>query len=204
MTDTNPWRSTGAGRTDWRDHAACSGLDPDLFFPVSASGASLTEIEAARRICQCCPVMTPCLRWALDLGQVSGIWGGTTEEERRALRRGPAPRSPAEPVPAGCAQDSSERTAEGKRKERNSHGRDEWQRRPRVAFVRIPHPWGSPLSRAHAGLPGDVVRGGRAGGVTMVVAFPRGCRCVPFETKQTSRLRKEPPVQIASLSHPVS
>jgi DNA-binding NarL/FixJ family response regulator len=27
---------------------------------------------------------TPCLRWALDLGQVSGIWGGTTEEERRA------------------------------------------------------------------------------------------------------------------------
>jgi WhiB family transcriptional regulator, redox-sensing transcriptional regulator len=96
MTDTNPLRSTGAERTDWRDHAACSGLDPDLFFPVSTSGASLTEIEAVRRVCQRCPVMTPCLRWALDLGQVSGIWGGTTEEERRALRR-----SPAEPVPAG-------------------------------------------------------------------------------------------------------
>ena len=64
MTDTNPWRSTGAERTDWRDHAACSGLDPDLFFPVSTSGASLTEIEAARRVCQRCPVTTPCLRWA--------------------------------------------------------------------------------------------------------------------------------------------
>jgi ribonuclease I len=46
MTDSNRWRSTGAERTDWRDHAACSGLDPELFFPVSTSGASLTEIEA--------------------------------------------------------------------------------------------------------------------------------------------------------------
>ena len=96
MTDTNPWRSTGAERTDWRDHAACSGLDPDLFFPVSTSGASRTDIEAARRVCQRCPVTTLCLRWALDLGHVSGIWGGTTEEERRALRRAPVPRWPAE------------------------------------------------------------------------------------------------------------
>ena len=89
MTDTNPWRSTGAERTNWRDHAACSRLDADLFFPVSTSGASLTDIDAAKRVCQHCPVTTPCLRWALDLGQVSGIWGGTTEEERRVLRRTP-------------------------------------------------------------------------------------------------------------------
>jgi hypothetical protein len=38
----------------------------DLFFPVSTSGASLTDIEAAKRVCQRCPVTTPCLRWALD------------------------------------------------------------------------------------------------------------------------------------------
>jgi WhiB family redox-sensing transcriptional regulator len=92
MTDTNPWRSTGAERTDWRDHAACRRLDPDLFFPVSTSGASLTGIEAAKHVCQRCPVTASCLRWALDLGQVAGIWGGTTEEERRALRRAPVPR----------------------------------------------------------------------------------------------------------------
>ena len=87
MTGTSTRRSTGAERTDWRDHAVCSHLEPDLFFPVSTSGASLTDIEAAKRVCQRCPVTTPCLRWALDLGQVSGIWGGTTEEERRVLRR---------------------------------------------------------------------------------------------------------------------
>ena len=92
MTDINPWRSTGAERTDWRDHAACRRLDPDLFFPVSTSGASLTDIEAAKGVCQRCPVTTPCLRWALDLGHVSGIWGGTTEQERRALRSVPMPR----------------------------------------------------------------------------------------------------------------
>jgi WhiB family transcriptional regulator, redox-sensing transcriptional regulator len=118
MTDTNPWRSAGAGRTDWRDHAACSGLDPDLFFPVSASGASLTDIEAAKRICRRCPVTTQCLRWALELGQVSGIWGGTTEEERRALRRASVLRSPAEPVPAGLRprlkRAERRRKAEGK------------------------------------------------------------------------------------------
>jgi hypothetical protein len=43
-----------AARTDWRYHAASSRLDPHLFFPVSTSGASLTEIEAARRMCQRC------------------------------------------------------------------------------------------------------------------------------------------------------
>jgi WhiB family transcriptional regulator, redox-sensing transcriptional regulator len=92
MADMNPRCSTGAERTNWRDHAACNCVDPDLFFPVSTSEASLTDIEAAKRVCQRCPVTAPCLRWALDLGQVSGIWGGTTEEERRALRRAPVPR----------------------------------------------------------------------------------------------------------------
>jgi WhiB family redox-sensing transcriptional regulator len=92
MTGTNSRRSTGAERTNWRDHAACRRLDPDLFFPVSTSGASLTDIESAKGVCQRCPVTAPCLRWALDLGQVSGIWGGTTEEERLALRRAPVPR----------------------------------------------------------------------------------------------------------------
>ncbi len=63
--------------------------------------------------------MTPCLRWALDLGQVSGIWGGTTEEEQRknGVPCG-ADRCRAHRLSQcrrGCAQDSSERTAEGPR-----------------------------------------------------------------------------------------
>ena len=64
MTNTTPWRSARAERTDWRDQAACRRLDPDLFFPVSMSGASLPQIETARRVCERCPVLTACLRWA--------------------------------------------------------------------------------------------------------------------------------------------
>ncbi len=90
MQDTaNPRRSTRAERTDdWRDDAACGRLDPELFFPISTLGAALPQIEAAKRVCDRCPVRVACLRWALDSGQDAGIWGGTTEQERRLLRRG--------------------------------------------------------------------------------------------------------------------
>ena len=48
MTNTTPGRSAGAERTEWRDQAACRRLDPELFFPVSTSGASLPQIEDRR------------------------------------------------------------------------------------------------------------------------------------------------------------
>jgi WhiB family transcriptional regulator, redox-sensing transcriptional regulator len=87
----NPWRSTRAaptaGRADWRDDAACGRLDPELFFPISTLGAARRQIEAAKRVCERCPVRVACLRWALESGQDAGIWGGTTEQERRLLRR---------------------------------------------------------------------------------------------------------------------
>jgi hypothetical protein len=40
-----------------------------------------------RRSGQSCPVRTPCLAWALEHGVAAGVWGGATEEERRAMRR---------------------------------------------------------------------------------------------------------------------
>ncbi len=79
-------------RTDWRDHAACLRADPDLFFPVGPAGPALRQADEAKRICLTCPVRTPCLRWALDQDILSGIWGGTTEDERRAIRRAAARR----------------------------------------------------------------------------------------------------------------
>jgi len=71
---------------DWRDYAACRDVDPDLFFPLGTSGASMSQIEEAKQICRACPVSAPCLRWALDGGD-AGIWGGTTEDERRIHRK---------------------------------------------------------------------------------------------------------------------
>ena len=72
---------------DWRHEASCRDVDPELFFPIGTTGPALAQIEAARAICGTCAVQAPCLEWALSTGQDAGIWGGMTEEERRAARR---------------------------------------------------------------------------------------------------------------------
>ncbi|GGJ29609.1 WhiB family transcriptional regulator [Streptomyces brasiliensis] len=72
---------------DWRDLAACRDEDPDLFFPISDTGRSLAQTRRAKSVCHRCPVREPCLRWALRTGQAAGIWGGTTEAERRVFSR---------------------------------------------------------------------------------------------------------------------
>jgi WhiB family redox-sensing transcriptional regulator len=71
----------------WPEQAACLGQDPELFFPVGNSGPALVQIDEAKAVCGRCPVVEQCLRWALKAGQVDGIWGGTTESERRAASR---------------------------------------------------------------------------------------------------------------------
>ncbi|MGH8915463.1 MAG: WhiB family transcriptional regulator [Acidimicrobiia bacterium] len=70
---------------DWRNRAACAGHNHALFFPVG----DLDEVRVtrAREICMTCPVAEECLEYALETNQRAGIWGGTTEEERKSLRR---------------------------------------------------------------------------------------------------------------------
>ncbi len=72
---------------DWRDFAACRDTDPDLFFPVGTTGPAIEQIENAKAVCAQCDVRESCLEFALTTNQDSGIWGGTSEEERRKLRR---------------------------------------------------------------------------------------------------------------------
>ena len=72
---------------DWRRSAACRDTDPDLFFPVGATGQAIDQIEAARSVCTLCDVRQACLEFALSTNQESGVWGGTTEDERRKLRK---------------------------------------------------------------------------------------------------------------------
>jgi len=72
---------------DWRDVAACRDTDPDLFFPVGTTGPALDQIESAKVVCRQCEAQTACLEFAIVTNQDSGVWGGTSEEERRVLRR---------------------------------------------------------------------------------------------------------------------
>ena len=80
-------RSLSLASDDWRDVAACQDTDPDLFFPVGTTGPAIEQIEAAKRVCDVCEAKQPCLEFALMTNQDSGVWGGTSEEERRSLRR---------------------------------------------------------------------------------------------------------------------
>ena len=66
----------------WRQRAACRGVEPDVFYPVSDE-----EAEEAKAICEECPVRQPCLEYAISNREKDGVWGGATERERRRIIR---------------------------------------------------------------------------------------------------------------------
>jgi WhiB family redox-sensing transcriptional regulator len=72
---------------DWRDNAACRDTNPDLFFPVGTTGPAIEQIDQAKAVCRQCDAQVACLEFALVTNQDSGVWGGTSEEERRKLRK---------------------------------------------------------------------------------------------------------------------
>ena len=65
----------------------CRDTDPDLFFPVGTTGPAIEQIESAKAVCRACDAQSLCLEYALATNQDSGIWGGTSEDERRQLRK---------------------------------------------------------------------------------------------------------------------
>jgi WhiB family redox-sensing transcriptional regulator len=72
----------------WRERGACKGLDPQIFYPETDEDA-----EEAKAICRQCSVQTACLEHALAEREKEGVWGATTERERRRIirqRRRPA------------------------------------------------------------------------------------------------------------------
>jgi WhiB family transcriptional regulator, redox-sensing transcriptional regulator len=72
---------------DWRSLGACRDEDPDLFFPITSQGPSARQVTMAKAVCARCGVQRQCLRFAIENRQDHGVWGGTTEEERKHMRR---------------------------------------------------------------------------------------------------------------------
>lgn len=70
---------------NWRKQAACLGHDPEMFDPV----IDPTTKREAVAICGGCPVIAECLDAALQMGPTNafGIWGGTDDSERLAIRQ---------------------------------------------------------------------------------------------------------------------
>jgi WhiB family redox-sensing transcriptional regulator len=75
------------GDLTWQGRAACRGLDTEQFFlPDAMRGPKKVAREnAAKAICQGCPVLANCLNWALAVAEPHGVWGGTTPAEREQL-----------------------------------------------------------------------------------------------------------------------
>lgn len=71
---------------DWRKRAICREEDPELFFIVGKEELNSPQIAEAKSVCARCPVRAECLQEALDEG-MQGIWGGSTDEERRLMKR---------------------------------------------------------------------------------------------------------------------
>lgn len=74
----------------WVELGACRGHEQALFFPPEAGERKeqrQVREQAAKRICQSCPVSEECLAAALDRHESHGIWGGLNEIERRVLLR---------------------------------------------------------------------------------------------------------------------
>ena len=72
----------------------CLKVDPDTFFPESPSTSSYKELAAyedkvkiAKEVCATCAFMDPCLAYALRTPNTLGVWGGTSEEERKRIKR---------------------------------------------------------------------------------------------------------------------
>lgn len=83
---------------DFMEHGEppCASSYPDAFFPdeapegnTSKRGTYFMEREA-KITCMECPYKTRCLQYALKNPELQGIWGGTTEYQRKAIRKGRA------------------------------------------------------------------------------------------------------------------
>ena len=73
----------------WQHHAACRGLEAEIFYPSDSDGTGDEEgAFEAKAVCAACAVSGECLEYALAVREKEGVWGGQTAAERvRIIRR---------------------------------------------------------------------------------------------------------------------
>ena len=67
---------------EWKLDGVCRTIDPELWFPDAPQTGAL-----AKKLCRTCPVIEECLEYALENGEMYGVWGGMGNSERKLLRR---------------------------------------------------------------------------------------------------------------------
>jgi WhiB family redox-sensing transcriptional regulator len=66
--------------SNWMAVGKCASEPPALFFPSDGVG-----VEVAKKVCESCPSKEPCLEYALANRIDHGVWGGTSERQRRRI-----------------------------------------------------------------------------------------------------------------------
>jgi WhiB family redox-sensing transcriptional regulator len=61
---------------------ACRGFPASVFYP-DGRGSGIYDI--ARQVCGSCPIQAMCLEWALETGQLFGMWGGRSPAQRSRM-----------------------------------------------------------------------------------------------------------------------
>lgn len=69
---------------EWHEQGLCQQVDPELFYPEKGAGPN--KVRQAKQVCAACPVKPECRQWAIANDEVYGVWGGTSETERRRIR----------------------------------------------------------------------------------------------------------------------
>ena len=64
----------------------CSETDPDMFFTEQDDEDYQRNTTMAKTVCGRCVYKVECLEWAMESREM-GVWGGTSDLDRRQLRR---------------------------------------------------------------------------------------------------------------------
>lgn len=89
MADVSRLPAALVAHWDWQRHAACRDMNQEMFFhPDGERDPSRSRrVASARAVCTTCPVLEQCRSWAHAVQEPYGIWGGESEDERRAALR---------------------------------------------------------------------------------------------------------------------
>lgn len=68
----------------WKQLGNCKGTDPEFFYPDPANKKAESR---AVKACQNCRVADICLEFAINNRERFGVWGGSTQAERRRIFR---------------------------------------------------------------------------------------------------------------------
>jgi len=82
MIDSALFEAPVLDERPWTVFSACREADPTIFF-----ASTRDDDRAAVRVCGTCTVRDECLGFALDTRERFGVWGGTTERERKRMMR---------------------------------------------------------------------------------------------------------------------